>query len=160
MPFPKRGVRRTAAPKDPGIEHGFRSGLEDTLAEQLKRAGVRVAFETVRLPYVKPVKQQHYTPDFPLPNGIIIESKGRFVTADRQKHLAVRAAHPDADIRFVFSRSKSPISKGSKTTYADWCVKHGFLYADKSIPQAWLDEPANEKSMAVIAKFTKEPPKK
>ena len=57
-----------------------------------------------------------YTPDFELPNGIIIESKGRFVAADRKKHLLVQKQHPELDIRFVFSNSKAKISKGSKTT--------------------------------------------
>jgi len=81
-----------------------------------------------------------YTPDFLLPNGIIIESKGRFVAADRKKHLLVKQQHPDLDIRFVFTNSKAKISKGSKTSYGDWCDKNGFLYADKLIPEGWLNE--------------------
>jgi hypothetical protein len=44
------------------------------------------------------------------------------------------------DIRFVFNYSKSRISKKSSTTYAMWCEKHGFQYADKSIPAEWLKE--------------------
>ncbi|MQR02362.1 hypothetical protein [Glaciimonas soli] len=67
-------------------------------------------------------------------------SKGRFLTADRQKHLLIKQQHPELDIRFVFSRSKTTISKTSKTTYGDWCLKYGFKYADKSIPDAWLKE--------------------
>ena len=75
-----------------------------------------------------------------LPNGIIVESKGRFVVADRKKHLYVQKQHPDLDIRFVFSNSKAKISKGSKTTYADWCSKNRFLFADKLIPEEWINE--------------------
>jgi len=81
-----------------------------------------------------------YTPDFELPNGIIIESKGRFVAADRKKHLLVQRQFPELDIRFVFSNSKGKISKGSKTSYADWCDKHGYIYADKLIPEEWIKE--------------------
>tara|TARA_S200002703_G_scaffold24130_1_gene20967 strand:+ start:3495 stop:3842 length:348 start_codon:yes stop_codon:yes gene_type:complete len=81
-----------------------------------------------------------YTPDFLLPNGIIIETKGRFTPADRMKHLAIQKQHPNLDIRFVFSNSNSKLRKGAKTTYADWCEKHGFLYADKDVPQEWIDE--------------------
>ncbi|API58493.1 hypothetical protein BSL82_03555 [Tardibacter chloracetimidivorans] len=44
------------------------------------------------------------------------------------------------DIRFVFSRSSSPIYKGSKTTLGAWCEKNGFLYADKTIPEEWIKE--------------------
>lgn len=123
-----------------GLAEGYRSGLEETLGLQLERAGVPFAFEKRKIAYTKPETNHKYTPDFELPNGIIIESKGRFVVADRQKHLLVKKQHPELDIRFVFSSSKQKISKGSKTTYADWCEKHGFKYADKLIPQAWLDE--------------------
>ena len=98
-------------------------------------------FEAAKIEYLKPARTAKYTPDFLLPNGIIIESKGRFVTADRQKHLLIQKQHPDLDIRFVFSNSRSRISKQSKTTYAMWCEKHGFLYADKLIPEEWLDAP-------------------
>jgi hypothetical protein len=89
---------------------------------------------------VKPEKKAKYTPDFLLPNGIIVETKGRFLTEDRQKHLLIQAQHPELDIRFVFSNSRARISKASSTTYAMWCEKHGFRYADKLIPQAWLME--------------------
>lgn len=135
--MPRLTTTRTS---DVGLREGYRSGLEETLGLQLERAGVPFTFETEKITYQKPASNHKYTPDFILPNGIIIESKGRFVTADRQKHLLVKAQHPDKDIRFVFSNSRQKISKGSKTSYADWCEKYGFKYADKVIPQAWLDE--------------------
>lgn len=119
---------------------GHRSGLEDTLAEELLEHGVEFGYESEVVHYVKPAKKARYTPDFILPNGIIIEGKGRFLTADRQKHLLIRDQLPHLDIRFVFSRSAAKIGKGSKTTYADWCRKNGFQFADRTIPQAWIDE--------------------
>lgn len=119
---------------------GHRSGLEDTLAEELLEHGVSFGYETEQVHYVKPAKKARYTPDFILPNGIIIEGKGRFLTADRQKHLLIKDQHPELDIRFVFSRSAAKIGKGSKTSYADWCVKNGFKFADRTIPQSWIDE--------------------
>ncbi|WP_197531780.1 endodeoxyribonuclease [Azorhizobium caulinodans] len=124
--------------------HGFRSGLEVKIAEELTAQGVPVQYEDPDsvIYYVKPAQKSRYTPDFRLPNGIIIESKGRFVTADRKKHLLIRDQHPDLDIRFVFSNSRQRISKQSKTTYAMWCEKNGFKYADRSIPAEWLKEPA------------------
>ena len=30
------------------------------------------------------------------------------------------------------------IRKGSKTTYADFCEKHGIVWAEKEIPTDWL----------------------
>ena len=77
-------------------------------------------------------------------NGIIVETKGRFVPADRRKHLKVKEQYPKLDIRFVFTNSKTKINKGSKTSYSDWCKRHGFLYADKVIPESWLEEPEVE----------------
>lgn len=133
-------VARSSNAVPRGIVEGYRSGLEEKLAVQLSQAGVEVAYESMTIPYEKPASTHKYTPDFPLPNGIIIESKGRFVTADRAKHLLIKKQHPDLDIRFVFSSSKARISKTSKTTYAAWCEKYGFKYADKLIPEAWLLE--------------------
>jgi hypothetical protein len=78
--------------------------------------------------------------DFELPNGILIETKGRFKPADRTKHLLIKQQHPELDIRFVFSNSHNTLSKKSSTTYADWCDKHGFKWADKQIPRSWIDE--------------------
>lgn len=121
-------------------KYGFRSGLEERIAEQLDKARVEYTYEQVKLKYIKPASEHIYTPDFVLPNGIIVETKGRFLQADRMKHLLVKEQNPTMDIRFVFSNSNSRISKTSKTTYAAWCEKHGFKYADKTIPQEWLDE--------------------
>lgn len=129
---------------------GFRSGLEEVIASALKAAGVDPGYESLRIPYI-PEKVKHYTADFVLPNGVVIETKGWFVSEDRSKHLLVKKQHPDLDIRFVFARPTQRISKQSNTTYAQWANTKGFKWADKTIPQAWLDEPANMKSLIYIA---------
>jgi len=117
---------------------GFRSGLEDKISKQLTEAGVAYEYETTKIQYVVPESVHKYTPDFVLPNGVIVETKGRFTLPDRKKHLLIQKQRPDLDIRFVFSNSKTKISKGSKTSYADWCNKNDFIYADKEIPEEWL----------------------
>ena len=113
----------------------YRSGFEQTLANQLQRSGVAFEYETVKLEYQKIAT---YTPDFILPNGIIIEAKGVWTVEDRTKHLLVRKQHPHLDIRLVFQRASNKINKKSKTTYAMWCEKKGIKYADKVIPKSWL----------------------
>jgi hypothetical protein len=120
----------------------WRSGLEERVAQELKALGVPVLFETTKIKYERPAKVHTYTPDFVLPNSIIIETKGYLISSDRQKHLLVKQQHPELDIRFVFGNSRNRINKGSPTTYADWCRKNGFKYADRSIPKEWLDEAA------------------
>lgn len=117
---------------------GFRSGLEESIQTILHNLGVDGEYEKHKINYIKPSTSHKYTPDFKLPNGIFIETKGRFVLADQQKHLLIKQQYPELDIRFVFQNSKAKLRKGSKTTYADWCIKHGFLYTDKTIPTDWL----------------------
>lgn len=119
----------------------FRSGLEEANMSLLKKIGVRGEYEAYRILYTLPETEHKYTPDFVLPNGIIIETKGMFDYDDRKKHLAIKEIYPELDLRFVFSSSKTKIRKGSPTSYGDWCEKNGFLYADKLIPVAWLKEP-------------------
>lgn len=118
---------------------GYRSGLEVGLAEALTHVGIDGEYEQHKIKYTKPATNHTYTPDFRLPNGIFIETKGRFVAEDRKKHILIKDQHPELDIRFVFQNSKNKIRKGSNTTYADWCEKHGFQYADKTIPETWLN---------------------
>tara|TARA_R110002153_G_scaffold164571_2_gene317088 strand:- start:182 stop:592 length:411 start_codon:yes stop_codon:yes gene_type:complete len=118
--------------------NGYRSGFENTLGNQLKESKTKFTYETTVIPYIKPETNHTYTVDFTLPNGILIEAKGRWVTEDRKKHMFIRDQHPELDIRFVFMNSRGKIRKGSKTTYADFCDKHGILWADKIIPTEWL----------------------
>src|SRR5210317_1300209 len=113
----------------------YRSGLEQTLANQLQRSGVAFEYETIKLEYQKIAT---YTPDFILPNGIIIEAKGVWTVEDRTKHLLVREQHPHLDIRLVFMNAYNKIRKGSNTTYARWCEKKNIIYANKQIPKSWL----------------------
>lgn len=117
----------------------YRSKFEETVAKKLEDAGVNYSYESIKIQYeVNQVRK--YTPDFLLPNGIIIETKGRFVAADRMKHLRIKEQIPELDIRFVFQNPNVKLSKTSKTSYAQWCDKNGFKWAAKEIPQEWIDE--------------------
>ena len=120
-------------------KHGFKSGLEETISSQINGKGIDVKYESEKIPYIIPASNHTYNPDFKLPNGIFVETKGRFVAADRKKHMLVKSQNPELDIRFVFSNSKNKITKSSKTSYGDWCDKNGFKYADKIIPEDWFN---------------------
>lgn len=127
------------------LKNGWRSGLEERNAALLDSWGVDYDYEGERIEFTEPAKRRKYTPDFPIitqgsGKKIYVETKGRFMVADRQKHLMIRKEHPDLDIRFVFDNPKARISKASKTTYAAWCEKHGFQYARKLIPKEWIEE--------------------
>lgn len=141
---------RRPAKRQIGIKHGFRSGLEQDTSGALQALGVSFSYEQMKISYEKPARQSKYTPDFVIstrPDGslrskdLIIETKGRFLTDDRQKHLLIKRQHPELDIRFLFNSPNAKLSKQSKTTYAMWCEKHGFLYAKgPSVPREWLEE--------------------
>jgi len=129
------------------IANGYRSGLEETISRQIADAGLPVSYEEDKIEYVWPERTSKYTPDFKLPKKggfFFVETKGRWTVDDRQKHLLIKEQHPDIDIRFVFSNQNAPLYKGSPNRYCDWCEKHGFRYAHKTIPPEWLQEGAND----------------
>ena len=143
-----RNIRRRA------IAAGYRSGLEEDIGLQLKECGIKAEYEPFRICYNVPEQQRNYTPDYVLPNGIIIETKGRFTPEDRKKHLHIRDTYgPSLDLRFVFNNPNGTLRKGAKTSYADWCEKNGFLFAAKEIPEAWLKEKPKKRSLNLIEKI-------
>lgn len=125
--------------KQVGLAYGFRSGLEEKIAAQLKLAGIDPKFETLKLPFEEH-KHRTYTPDFPVGKRIIIETKGRFQTNDRMKMLEVKKQYPEYEFRFVFSNANAKISKVSQTSYGRWCDNNGFKWANKTIPLEWIEE--------------------
>lgn len=135
-------VRKSKA-RAAALKYGYRSGLEKDVADELTEKGVDFEYETKKIKWVDH-KIRKYTPDFILSNGIIVETKGRFVAADRVKHLKIKEQYPDLDIRFVFSNPNAKLSKASNTTYAQWCRRHGFQYHYQTIPQDWIDEDGPE----------------
>ena len=129
------------------LAHGFRSGLEERISRQIEAAGVPVRFEEDKIKYIWPERSSTYTPDFTFnkKDGVFwVETKGRWTVEDRQKHLLIKEQHPDYDIRFVFSNQNAKLYKGSPTSYAQFCEKHGFQYAHKHIPDSWLEEARND----------------
>jgi len=139
MKYKRRLKNKKLTSKHVGFTYGFRSGLEELIAGELRSQRVIYEFEETKLKYTKPQKEHSYTPDFYLPKlKIVIETKGLFTTQDRQKMRLVKEQYPDLDIRVIFSNSKSRISKKSNTTYGMWCEKYGFEYADKHVPKEWL----------------------
>ena len=131
------------------IKYGYRSGLEHKISMALDTIKYKYDYESIKIEW-EDLAYRTYTPDFILNNGIIIETKGRFLTTDRRKHLCIKKQHPKLDIRFVFTNSRSKLSKGAKSTYAEWCIKHGFRYYDRIIPEDWLKEKGKNKHPTFI----------
>ena len=121
-----------------GYRLPYRSKFEVKVAADLGKRKVDFQYEKVSFDYVPKIR--NYTPDFYLPESkIYIETKGRLTTNDRVKHLLIKDQYPDLDIRFVFVNANNKISRTSKTTYADWCDRHKFLWAESLVPMEWLN---------------------
>ena len=114
----------------------FRSKLEEKVADLMNELGVLYEYETTKLSYTIP---HNYTPDFVLPNGVVLEAKGYWSPSDRRKVLAVKRDNPDIDLRMVFQAPFNTISKKSKTTYAQYCERHDIPWTSyANIPLKWL----------------------
>ena len=127
----------------------FRSKLEEKVADLLVDLGVKYEYETTKVRYII---QHVYTPDFVLPNGVVLECKGYWEPADRRKIRAVKELNPNLDLRMVFQAPFNKISKKSKTTYAKWCDKHDIPWTSfQNIP---LDSYTSQNSLFLISSHT------
>ena len=114
----------------------FRSGLEEKVADLMVNLGVKYEYESTKVPYQI---MHSYTPDFLLPNGIFLETKGYWEASDRRKMKAVKEQHPELDIRMVFQSPYNKISKKSKTTYVKWCETRDIPWTSYgNIPIDWF----------------------
>lgn len=122
------------------VERGlikFRSMFEESIWDAAGRSA-KLAYEPEFIPYIM---RGAYLPDFIiLKNGIIVEAKGYLDTASCKKMLAVKRTNPDLDIRFVFQNANGKRNKRAKLKNWEWAEKHGFPWAEGTIPEAWLKE--------------------
>ena len=124
----------------------LKSGLEEVVYNCLNKNKCTFVYEGIKITFTSPEQKRTYTPDFPVSNSnIIIETKGQFNSADRKKHKLIKEQHPELDIRFIFSNSKTKIGKKSLTTYGKWCDLFKFKYhciqsTKQPFPQEWLKE--------------------
>lgn len=109
----------------------YRSMLEKDVANQL--AHLEFSYETEDLPYVL---EKKYKIDFKI-GEMYIEVKGRLTQSDRAKYIAVKKAHPEIDLRFLFG-ANNKIGTNPQYRYTDWADKNGFKSAIKKVPKEWL----------------------
>ena len=70
----------------------FKSGLEEKVSDLLCELGVDYDYESVSFAYTI---QHLYTPDFILPNGVVLETKGDWRPEARRKVRQVIEENPD-----------------------------------------------------------------
>lgn len=148
---------------EPRRPDGFRSGFEARFARGLERDGVPNRYESVTLEYTVPAKTRRYTPDFEIemPDGtkFLVELKGMFTSDDRKKLRCVRTCHPDLDLRIIFYRASSRITKLSRTTYGQWATDNGFPWAElpkgDGLPLSWNYPPAPKPAARTTRRSTR-----
>lgn len=124
------------------LKSNKRSGYEDKVAENLDKLNIKYGYEDVTIPYTI---ERKYKLDFSIESGILIESKGYFLSSDRTKHLKIKEQHPELDIRFLF-QADNWLTKKHKSRYSDWCKRHEFKYhvsPTGNLPKKWLKEIQN-----------------
>ena len=135
----------------------MKSDFERDTRADLKKRGVKAFYEPLKVPYTL---ELNYIPDFiigcdkkptcleDLPKGaIILELKGYLDADDRRKLLAVKAQHPNLDLRLVFMnnsfvyknrKDKRRDKDSTDIRYKEWAEKHGFMVAIGLVPEAWI----------------------
>jgi Phage endonuclease I len=118
----------------------FRSGFEGKIYEQAVGENRQLEYEPSDA-VLRYTKSCSYLPDWRLPNGILVETKGYFKSSDRTKMLSVAKENPLADIRLVFQRANNTLTKSKRSlTYWQWAEKYNFKWAEGTIPESWWKE--------------------
>lgn len=116
-----------------------RSKFEAIVLGSLDKARISYEYEPCAITYEVPARTGRYYPDLRIKGAKwYVEIKGRFTSKDRTKHLRVKEAHPEVEVRFLFM-ADNKINKTSKIRYSDWAKKNGYKYhVGKEIPKEWL----------------------
>lgn len=114
--------------------------FEERVISDLNVRDVPYMYEPEKLAYYV---ERHYVPDLKV-GTMYVELKGYFRQDAQRKMKAVKAQHPELDIRFVFQNANATIQgakkrkDGSKMTCAEWAERNGFVYSEGTIPEEWL----------------------
>lgn len=134
----------------------MRSNYEERVGVSITTHGVQFEYEPWLCAYYSSVrgstcadcggnqilKLRWYTPDFVLPNGLIIEAKGKLTGANRTKILDIldTSEYITRDnFRLLFMEDNKYGSAGRR--YSDWAEQYGIVYHVSRIgevPESWL----------------------
>lgn len=109
----------------------YRSKLEKECHSLL---GKEWKYEPNRISYTV---RRNYTPDF-VSGKFYIEVKGFFRSGDTQKYKAIaeQLIFEDKHLIFLMPDPEKKTRKGGKTSYRQWCGKHGIkIFSTKEIKE-------------------------
>ena len=120
---------------------GMRSMGEVQCAANMDAAKIKYKYEEKILEYQH--EPQKYTPDFVLPNGMIVEFKGKMTAETRKKMLSIKRSNPELTIGIVFQYANNKLSaRPNSTRYWEWAESNGFLWSESYVPKAWATRKA------------------
>lgn len=122
----------------------LKSGLERKFKLLAEAKGLELKYETTKFPYTK---LSHYIPDWEIRKDVFVETKGYLSPSNRANLLAFKEQYPHVTILLMFGNSDNKLNKKSKTSYGEWCDRHGFQWADirNGIPLHWWTPTLKEK---------------
>ncbi len=140
-------MARKVTKRQAAVKNGYRSGLEEIVDSTLKQRNIDGEYEKHKIKYIVPATDHTYTPDFRLPNGIFVETKGRKelfegYKADRGKNrFRVNRQYPE-----MMSEEDEQVSMKRQfvwlvdlldslpiTIFGDGTQKRAFSYIDDSL---------------------------
>ena len=138
---------------------GYRSQYEADIAASLTTQGVASCYEPCRIPYTVNVCAT-YKPDWTLPDqAIVLEAKGEFSKADRDKMMIIKAQYQHLDIRFMFQNPNQKVA--GRQTCAGWADRHGFKWCKgPALPPDWITHKPgvrSRKAFDAVAKAAEAP---
>lgn len=123
----------------------YKNKFEYMTANHLRSKKLPFSYETEKLDYTL---NKRYVPDFIIRtksnHKIYVETKGNgrsWDAAVRAKMVAVKAEHPELDIRILFWSNGEFGAKrkdGSRNTQLEWAEKNGFISAVRELPDEWV----------------------
>lgn len=126
----------------------IKSKFEGEIYQRIKNVlpkGATIEYESDKLKYVI---EYEYTPDFTITfkdgSKLFIETKGngrQFDGHTRQKMVALKAQHPDKDIRIIFYRDGefgASRKDGSRQRQSDWSKRVGYTFTINEVPEEWF----------------------
>jgi hypothetical protein len=115
---------------------GMRSMGEVYCAANMDQLKIPYQYEAVTLTYQH--APQKYTPDFILPNGFIVEFKGKMTAEVRKKLVSIKRSNPEKKIGIVFQKANNKLSsRPNATRYWEWAEANGYLWSEAYVPKAW-----------------------
>jgi hypothetical protein len=120
------------------------SKFEEKFEQTLIASGIQYVYEAVKVFFTPPLKRRSKTWDWLITTDsgstFVCETKGWWPSKVRLAETEAIKQNPNTDVRYCFQKASTKINKNSKTSYADWCDKHGIRWCEGSIPPTWLSE--------------------